>query len=101
MPMPSPKYRSAGSLKKFGTDVCGMVGTFSAVALVCAASGVPKSTVAAAADRNRRVSMLMKPPALGCCLCAEKSIPDSMDIQESSSSSGLNVADGDSGLLEG
>ena len=66
MPMPSPKYRSGGSLKKFGTDVCGMVGTFSAVALVCATSGAPPSSATAAADSIRRVSILMKPPAVGC-----------------------------------
>src|SRR6185503_9125232 len=39
MPMPSPKYRSAGSLKKLGTDVKGICGTFSALALDWPESG--------------------------------------------------------------
>ena len=44
MPMPSPKYRSGGSLKKLGTEVNGISGTFSALALVCAPTAVGSAT---------------------------------------------------------
>jgi hypothetical protein len=59
-------------LKKLGTDVCGMVGTFSAVALVCAMSDAPPRSATAAADNIRRVSILMTPPALGCYVVSVK-----------------------------
>src|SRR5688500_12159081 len=58
-----------------------MVGTFSAVAFVCATDGVTPTSTTAAADKNRRVSIFITPPASGCLGVRVESIPDSVDIQ--------------------
>src|SRR5688572_20979880 len=59
MPMPSPKYMSAGSLKKLGTDVKGICGTFSALALDWAESDAP-ATISARTTPPTRAPRLIE-----------------------------------------
>src|SRR5688500_3567488 len=73
MPMPSPKYRSGGSLKKSGTEVKGISGTFSALALDCAvtvagATGMPpprKTEATTAAKKGTDSRPFIEPPPAG------------------------------------
>src|SRR5271154_7039989 len=44
----SPRYSPGGSLRKFGTEVKGISGTFWALAFCCARAGAAHSTKAAA-----------------------------------------------------
>src|SRR4029453_13809654 len=68
MPMPSPKYKSGGSLKKLGTEVNGISGTFSALAFDCAVSvPVPGPNagpaITAAAAKASKERLMSSPPA--------------------------------------
>src|SRR5262245_2677645 len=61
MPMPSPKYRSGGSLKKLATDSYGISVTLVAFALLWARSGAaPKSNTTKSDERTRFMRGLRK-----------------------------------------
>src|SRR5262245_13522183 len=61
MPMPSPKYVSSGSLKKFATDSYGISVTLVAFALLWARSGAaPKSNTTRSDERTRFMRGLRK-----------------------------------------
>src|SRR5882672_9610684 len=52
-----------GILKKFGTESYGISGTFSALALLCAKSGIAKSAMATARQLTRQ--RFIDPPGTG------------------------------------
>src|SRR5690349_13157360 len=59
--MPSPKYVSRGSLKKFGTESYGISGTFSAFAFDWEKSaGVESNTTANEHDNHRLIGCLLR-----------------------------------------
>src|SRR5688500_15335069 len=79
MPMPSPRYRSGGSLKKFGTDVWGMIGTFSAFALVWAKAGPPPRSATIATQDARHC--LIETSGKTCVTRSKQPIPAGPNVQ--------------------
>src|SRR5580765_1773798 len=59
-PMPSPRKRLGGSLRKLGADSKGISGTFWAFALVCASRGAAERSIAT--QQTLRHRFIDRPP---------------------------------------
>src|SRR6266849_2789634 len=65
----SPRYSPGGSLRKFGTEVKGISGTFWALAFCCASAGPTHSIKATAqTDATQRVMRTSREPLVKTCL---------------------------------